>query len=183
MPTLLLPIIVMLATATPGDRVDTLTAGLRAEAPWLDADAVRENVDRALDVETDAAPAELLLALAWRESGYDPAARPGCGVLQVLRKYVGKTACANARRSVGDGYVLGAWALDLWVERCGAWRRSAGVTVIECALNAYAEGKAAGKRGWGVKGCKRRRKCDRAAGPLGRARRIAAGAPAPLDDV
>lgn len=173
---MLIQILSLVAALSTAERTDALELGLAREAPWLSADEVSENVARAMDVETDDAPAELLLAIAWRESGYDPAARPGCGVMQVLRKYTGKGGCAYARRGVGEGYVIGAWRLGIWVDYCHDARRAKGVTVIECALNAYAEGGAAGRRGWGVKGCgKRRKRCDRAAGPLGRARRIAAG--------
>lgn len=172
-------ILIAVAALSTADRTAALERGLAAEAPWLTPDQVEENVARALDVETDEVPAEILLAIAWRESKYDPTARPGCGVMQVLRKYAGRTGCAYARLGVGEGYVMGAWALSLWVEPCSG-KRARGVTVTECILNAYAEGGAAGRRGWGVKGCKRHWKCDRAAGPLGRARRIAGGAE--LDD-
>lgn len=181
---LVLPLIAALSGAIPTtiERRADLELGLAAEAPWLDADEVEIQVASALAEESDELPAELMLGIAWRESGYHDDARPGCGVMQVLRRYAGGAAgCRRARSSSQEGYAAGARAYEPWIAYCRDARRARGVTVTECALNAYAEGGAAGRRGWGVKGCKRHRHCDRAAGPLGRARRIAFPAKPPSD--
>lgn len=186
MPTLLLPLILAAlaggADLGPGLRIDTLAAGIQREAPWVDEATALEHAEAAIAHERPDLPAELMLAIAWRESKYDPTARPDCGVMQVTRKNLGgsRAACAAARADAAAGYQVGADAFGRWVDQCQGDRKRR-VSVLRCALNGYAEGTAAGRRGWGVKGCKRAR-CDRAAGPLARARRIAAPAP-PISDV
>lgn len=157
-------------------RLIALLAGLGSEAPWLSDVDVVEQVTAAVGAETDDAPAELMLAMAWRESRYTNASKPQCGVLQV---HLPPARCRVARASAAGGYAAGAGALGAWSDYCRRVRRSKGVSVTRCALNGYAEGGLAGRRGWGVKGCRRHRHCDRAAGPLGRARRIAAGVVTP----
>lgn len=156
-----------------------LEAGLLAELPRLSPAEAADQVDAALASETPDLPAELMIGVAIRESGLDSGAGPACGVMQVLRKYLGRSGCALARSGPAAGYAAGVAAYAAWVVACRGWQRAGrlhrGVTLQECALNAYAEGGLAGRRGWGVRGCRRHRHCDRAAGPLGRARRIAAG--------
>lgn len=175
MPNLLIPVILAAALASPADRISTLTAGVLDEAPWLEEAEALEHVEAAIAHETDDIPAELMLAIAWRESRYDRTARPDCGVMQVTKKNLGSAqACRAARASAAGGYQAGAAALSWWVRACERIKRARGVGVLRCALNGYAEGGRAARRGWGVKGCKRAR-CDRSLGPMGRARRIADG--------
>lgn len=176
---LLTPLLVIALASAP-DRAELLAPGLRAEAPWLSEDAVLEHATAAAGAETDDLPAELLLAIAYRESMYRSDARPDCGVVQVLKRHLGRAGCRLARSSALEGYRAGAWAYAEVLRQCRGWKRARrlarGVTLAECALNYYAEGGLAGRRGWGVKGCKRAR-CDRAAAPLARAKRIRDAAP------
>jgi hypothetical protein len=161
-------------------RAPDLAAGARAELSSLGAAAAREQADAAIAAEVAPASAELLLAIAYRESRYDPSAGPMCGVLQAdardRREWYGRPAgCAELR---ADGaaaqYSAGVRALERWLRLCRRMRRARGVGLVRCALNGYAEGTAAARRGWGVRGCPGRSRCDRAAAPLARARRIGA---------
>jgi hypothetical protein len=157
------------------DAADRITAGLAAEAPWLTPSEARQHALAALAAETPDVPAEVLLGLAWRESRYDELAGPQCGVDQVT---LHGAAC---RELLAGGlvaqYRAGAAALGNWWRLCGRIRRVRGFTRLECTITGYSEGTAAARRGYGLKGCHSHH-CDRAAGPLAHARRIAAGDPA-----
>jgi hypothetical protein len=160
-------------------RPEYLAAAIAAEQPMHAGPAV-ENAEAAIAAERAPVSAELLLAIAWRESRYQEAAGPMCGVLQAdaqdRRDWYGRPArCAELLADGLDAqYGAGERALERWLRACGRMRRARGVTLLRCALNGYAEGTAAARRGWGVRGCRGTSRCDRAAGPLARAARIGA---------
>jgi len=169
----------------PADLAAGVRAVMQGDMPCrargcFDAQAA-ENADAAIAAERAPLSAELLLAIAYRESRYDTAAGPMCGVLQAdaqdRRDWYWRPARCD--ELLADGvraqYGAGALALERWTRLCGRMRRARGVTIVRCALNGYAEGGAAARRGWGVRGCGRRARCDRSAAPLARAARIAAG--------
>ena len=162
---LVLPLVVALAGAV--DRADQLAPGLAREAPGLTWAEVMEHALAAALAETPDAPAELLLALAGRESHWtrDPGGK--CGVAQVV---LHGRACRVARASLLGGYRAAARALDSLAADCRRWRVR---SVRRCVDNYYAEGHAAGRRGWGVKCGRRRAPCDRGAAIRARSRRIA----------
>jgi hypothetical protein len=163
----MLPIVVALAMGVPNylPRALELEPGLAAEAPWLAPEEVAANAVAAARAETPDVPAELLLAVAWRESRYEPTAGPQCGVVQVTLRG------APCRRLLAAGlaaqYRAGARAIERWIRLV----RRMGRPGIRNALLGYAEGVAAVRRGYGIKGCSSRH-CDRSSAVLARARRI-----------
>ena len=166
-------------------RTDTLTEGLLYDSPKLTYDEAHEQVLAALAAETEHVSAELLLGLAWRESHYSQLAKPQCGVVQVTRseirrQYGRKISCQEVLdEGLAAQYTVGATALEAHMKLC----KRMGHPTVKCMLNSYAEGPDAGRRGWGVKGCKAKTHCDRSKVPLAHARRIANGGPRVKDNV
>ncbi len=60
------------------------------ELPDTQPEDVTAFVVVAIAEETPRVPAELLVSLAWAESRFQQLSRPGCGVLQVFPKYLGR---------------------------------------------------------------------------------------------
>lgn len=168
-------VLVMQLAQRPAD----LAHGVQLEEPTIGAAAALEQAQAAADAARAPVTAELLLAIAYRESRYDSGAGPMCGVLQAdaadRRDWYGRPA--RCRELLADGlvaqYGAGERALERWVAQCRRLRRARGVGLLRCALNGYAEGVAAAARGWGRRGCQAQR-CDRSAAPFARARRIGA---------
>lgn len=85
--------------------------------PELLADAI----DAAFSVETQEVPAELLLALAWYESRFEPDLRLGrvCGALQVVPEDVGerdkRDACRRWGQDTRQGFEAGAREIRTWL--------------------------------------------------------------------
>lgn len=172
----------MIGFVVPMLRVAFLAGGICAEdTRHLTREQCLEHAAAAIAVETPDVPASLLLAIAYRESHLSNAAEPQCGVVQVAN--LSARACRRARSSAAEGYRAGVVAYAELVNDCRTWRRAGrlhrGVSLRRCALNYYAEGGRAGRRGWGVKGCRSTKRCDRSASVLARARRIASWRPAP----
>lgn len=159
----------LISFVSPMQRAADLVPGLRAEAPWLDADAAFDQSFAAVTAETHDISAPELLALAYRESRYTNAATPGCGVVQV--RGLSRRACARVRASALAGYRAGAAVFGRWAALC---RKLRAKRVSHCAWQGYSEGTAAARRGYGVKCGKHRKRCDRGASIIARARRIAA---------
>jgi predicted RNA-binding Zn-ribbon protein involved in translation (DUF1610 family) len=159
-------------------RLETLTEGLLYDSPnYLTRETAHEHALAALSVETDQVSAELLLGIAWRESHYSELAKPQCGVVQVTRseirrQYGRRISCQEVLdEGLAAQYRVGVTALEEHMRTCKRMKRG----TVKCMLNSYAEGPKAGRRGWGVKGCKAKTHCDRSRVPLAHARRIAAG--------
>lgn len=84
---------------------------------------IDDAVTAAIGVEGDGVSAELLLALAWRESRLDPTVRPRggrvCGALQVVPRDVGERdhadACRRWSRDTWQGFEAGAVELRQWL--------------------------------------------------------------------
>ena len=159
-------------------RLETLTEGLLEDSPKdLTRETAREHALAALSAETEHVSAELLLGIAWRESHYHQLAKPQCGVVQVTRseirrQYGRQITCQELLdEGLAAQYAVGATALEEHMKTCKRMKRG----TVKCMLNSYAEGPKAGRRGWGVKGCKAKTHCDRSTVPLYHARRIASG--------
>lgn len=95
-----------LSPGTPRLNDDAVAAALGTEGPG---------------VEGPGADAELLLALAWYESHFDPAVRTGhvCGALQVVPEDVGERdhadACRRWSQDAWQGFEAGAREVRLWL--------------------------------------------------------------------
>lgn len=162
----------MLTLAAPLVRLALLAGGVCHEARHLGPSECMAQTVAAVQAETDDISAPELLALAYRESRYSNAARPGCGVVQV--RNLSARSCRLARSSALHGYHAGARRYGEWVAICQRWGKR---DVPRCARQGYAEGTKAAKRGYGVKCSRGRRRCDRGASIQRRARRIAAWRP------
>jgi hypothetical protein len=101
-------------------------------------------------VETECAPAELLLALAWGESRFESDAAPACGVMQVYPSDLGlaPAACQAWRSSALEGFRAGV--LELETEFADSRVRGdlrAALLYRACGNAAFVAG-ACGKHGW-----------------------------------
>lgn len=115
----------------------------RASAlPDVRPELVLPNVIAAFDNETNEYPAELLLALAWGESRFEPTVRTGrvCGVLQVVPQH--ERDC----RGLMNGYAAGVDEL----EELARDRRAHDLVDVlmyrACGVTAFTGG--CGKRRW-----------------------------------
>ncbi len=151
---------------------------------YLDAPGALVQVLAAQAAATPDIPAEVLLALAFRESHFDPLsgpvghwpAAPGspprrrhyiCGVTQAT--FATWSACVAARDPI-VGYAAGAAQIQRWAYVCRS--RYHARNVLRCALNGYAEGGRAAANGYGVRCRGVAPTCDRAAILLERAARL-----------
>lgn len=98
---------------------------IRANAmrlPDVRPELLEDAITAALGVETPDVPAELLLALAWHESRFEPGLRTGkvCGALQVVPAEVGerdaRDACHRWSQDTWQGFEAGAKELRIWLK-------------------------------------------------------------------
>ena len=153
----------------------------------------------ALAAETPDVPAEVLLALAWRESHMNPLSAPVgkwpvaprtppmkswfiCGVTQVTvdpvpsrkrRPTTEERAAAWKRcaelRDPFEAYAETIPQLEAWARIC---RSKYGRPGLRCVINAFSEGGRAGARGYGVRCRGASETCDRSAIVMQRAARL-----------
>lgn len=138
-----------------------LTLAAQLTARWdVPADVAADHVAAAIAAESSTASAELLLAIAHRESNFDPLAGPrsnwpvtlaaprsfpggACGPMQVV---VRRWADCVALRDLTTGYRRGAEVLAEHRAFCLAHGRR-GRELTRCALAGYARGGATALRG------------------------------------
>lgn len=99
------------------ERLRAAAHRLRPDRPELADDAAAAS----LGTERPGVSAELLLALAWRETGFDPTVRTGrvCGALQVVPADVdepdARDACLRWSQDTWQGFDAGAEELVRWL--------------------------------------------------------------------
>ena len=147
-------------------RIVALVIGLRTTTQLSMANAIA-HARATVAVETKTVPADVLLALAARESNYESLAHPMCGVVQVYLH--GKRCDRLIAHGLAAQYAAGVDHLIAWQAACRRWHKR---DLLRCALNGYAEGGLAARRGWGTRCGHGRSRCDRSASVLARARRI-----------
>lgn len=88
------------------------------DLPDVEGDRAAQFVDAAIAHATPRVPAELLVALAWGESRFDPEAKPACGVMQVYPHDLDAppTACAAWRRDLHAGVQAGVTEIEIMLD-------------------------------------------------------------------
>lgn len=86
-------------------------------------------------------PPELLLAIAYKESRYDPRAKPQCGVTQIAATK-DRARCALLRRNTQAAYDAAEEHLQVWLGYSFCRRQG-----MPCALTGYGKGTTAARSG------------------------------------